>query len=1140
MWNTLYSQTTYTIGTGSSTTTSTPINSLFVYSYSQSIYPASALTAQGMSAGMEITTLRYYVDGSSYGTVNTNNQWDVYMGNTTSTTFGTTSAWLPVASMSQVYSGTVTWTNGGWMTITLANPFIWNGQNLVIAVDENSSGYSYPVYFRYTSGATNSTIYHSSDGTNTSPTSPNVANSRNSNLPNIQLVASLPPPAPIQDPITPSCMTGSALSMVGTPAAGDTWYWQTTATGTSTANNAVNPWTVYANGTYYVRTYTAATNSWSVANSIAVSNFQTAPTPPAPFAGANPACNSTQLATTAPPAGTIYYWQTIPNGSNSANNASIPLDITTSGTYYLAAFEEVTGCWSSTSSQSVVIETALPANPISTFPVVNACSGSSSIQISGQAQGLPVTYKIRKMDSWGDGWNGAYINVLVDGVVVLNNITLSGGSSEDQSFSVTEGSVITTVLINGGSFASEISYQLVNQNNVLVGSVGNQNNQINYTVPMGTYPLTWYDAPTGGNIVGTGSPIETVGSTLITDPATSGTYAFYLAASLGACESAERFLVNVNVTTVNVLLETTDASCNNGNDGSFSLGTISCGTAPFTYDIDNSGTFSTATGGLSAGTHTVVVRDVNGELSAPYTIEIGSASGPSDVIVASYTDESATVSWTATGSETEWNIEWGLPGFTPGTGTSVGSSSSTSTSFMIPGLSSSTEYDIYVSANCGSATTAGDWAGNSVTTECGSVTVPWCEDFEPTTGSFDCWTQLDLNNDGVIAGTGNWTYADWAIWDNEDIDEELATSGVSFATNFNQGQVSADDWLITPRITLTGNEVLKFNYVTFNYPTGFRVLLSTTGKEPADFTETLMAQATYSNITFMDTTVNLSDYNTNVYIAFVRSGTTPTYSGVAIDDVCVLTCVPIAGTDGATSVCRDQGTLDLSSVITSLYDFGQWSNSDLQSFINGTNLNFSNLIDGSYNFDYVVEGACSTDTTVATITIVSPLSAGTDGTLNVCKNQPIGLFNGLTGNVDYGGTWYNAAGVALTGSTFTTGTLQGQQVYTYVVSNGICDADTAQVIVNIGSCNFVGVEDVDMLDNVTVSPNPSTGVFHIEGVKSPEFTYEVVDVNGRVIKGETKITSSVTSVNLSEVETGIYMIRLKGEGSEKLIRLIKQ
>ena len=92
------------------------------------------------------------------------------------------------------------------------------------------------------------------------------------------------------------------------------------------------------------------------------------------------------------------------------------------------------------------------------------------------------------------------------------------------------------------------------------------------------------------------------------------------------------------------------------------------------------------------------------------------------------TDNSVEVSWNANGSETAWIIEYGAPGFVPGTGAEIGTVSVTDTVGTVTGLEGNTDYDFYVSADCG--TTPGDWGTISFTTDCGVYDLPFNETFE--------------------------------------------------------------------------------------------------------------------------------------------------------------------------------------------------------------------------------------------------------------------------------------------------------------------------------------------------------------------------------------------------------------------------
>src|SRR5690606_1793913 len=131
---------------------------------------------------------------------------------------------------------------------------------------------------------------------------------------------------------------------------------------------------------------------------------------------------------------------------------------------------------------------------------------------------------------------------------------------------------------------------------------------------------------------------------------------------------------------------------------------------------------------------------------------IGEAGAPSDAYMEDITDNGGQVSWNSNGSETEWNVEWGLPGFTPGTGNEIGSDIVTDTFAIITGLDGNMNYDVYVSANCGAATTTGAWDMVNWTTDCGVYSIPFVETFEDDSESRVCWQNIQE------VGAEDWTY----------------------------------------------------------------------------------------------------------------------------------------------------------------------------------------------------------------------------------------------------------------------------------------------------------------------------------------------------------------------------------------------
>ena len=103
------------------------------------------------------------------------------------------------------------------------------------------------------------------------------------------------------------------------------------------------------------------------------------------------------------------------------------------------------------------------------------------------------------------------------------------------------------------------------------------------------------------------------------------------------------------------------------------------------YAQCNKGQASTYTNGyvLASFTHTC---------STPTCIK------PIDVTVDNFDNESISISWNDTTSNSLWVVEYGVAGFELGTGTTV---TATAKTYTITGLTPNTTYDIYVYADCG-------------------------------------------------------------------------------------------------------------------------------------------------------------------------------------------------------------------------------------------------------------------------------------------------------------------------------------------------------------------------------------------------------------------------------------------------------
>jgi parallel beta-helix repeat protein len=92
---------------------------------------------------------------------------------------------------------------------------------------------------------------------------------------------------------------------------------------------------------------------------------------------------------------------------------------------------------------------------------------------------LPLSYSslaqcvhtLEMFDSWGDGWNGASVTVFVNGTAVLSNQTIATGYSSTATFTASTGDAITTTW-SSGSYDNECTYNILDGNNVVIGSDG--------------------------------------------------------------------------------------------------------------------------------------------------------------------------------------------------------------------------------------------------------------------------------------------------------------------------------------------------------------------------------------------------------------------------------------------------------------------------------------------------------------------------------------------------------------------------------------------------------------------------------------------------------------------------------------------
>ncbi|TQD39354.1 fibronectin type III domain-containing protein [Haloflavibacter putidus] len=187
--------------------------------------------------------------------------------------------------------------------------------------------------------------------------------------------------------------------------------------------------------------------------------------------------------------------------------------------------------------------------------------------------------------------------------------------------------------------------------------------------------------------------------------------------------------------------------------------------------------------------------------------EAPSCFSPSSLAVSNITDTSADLMWTENGSATEWEILYGEAGFDPATeGTSVMDDDGT-LGITLNGLSSATEYDVYVRAICAPGDESEGTGPIAFETECAVYVPDYLEDF--TTFLPDCWEEAGsgIPTDGPSDfGTGAW------------FSEEFLNTGSNDAAAINLYTTGREEWLISPSFDLSGGTYeLAYTTAVTNY-----------------------------------------------------------------------------------------------------------------------------------------------------------------------------------------------------------------------------------------------------------------------------------------------------------------------------------
>lgn len=394
-------------------------------------------------------------------------------------------------------------------------------------------------------------------------------------------------------------------------------------------------------------------------------------------------------------------------GAGTWTNASDPANATytagasESGTITLTLTPNGGSCPAVPATKTIVVN-ANPSAPISPVNLAICQNGSGNISVNGTLTGTQnVTFNIATEPTEsnvapGNTISTATISALPNGSTItsaaltVNNLTalssswmadvrlgLSGavtysavaGSATNSAGAFNYTSTVSTgISVNTASTTLNLLYWDNVSDNAGVectfGAPKTASLVLNYIYPA---TINWYSAATGGTLLGTGANFNPVGSSVLPNTNTPGTYNFYAAAvNTNGCESS-RVLVTVTITaTPNAgAITGTQTICSNetttfitdGNSG----GTWTSGTLGVATVNVSSGAITPVTAGTSIITYTVIGTGGCSNATATRTVTVNSVPNAPAITVVDNCNGTSTLSTTATGTLAWSNSETTSP-----------------------------------------------------------------------------------------------------------------------------------------------------------------------------------------------------------------------------------------------------------------------------------------------------------------------------------------------------------------------------------------------------------------------------------------------------------------------------------------------
>lgn len=234
--------------------------------------------------------------------------------------------------------------------------------------------------------------------------------------------------------------------------------------------------------------------------------------------------------------------------------------------------------------------------------------------------------------------------------------------------------------------------------------------------------------------------------------------------------------------------------------------------------------------------------------------------------------------------------------------------------------------------------------------------------------------------------------------------------------------------------------------------------------------------------------------------------------------------------------CELQGTETLNVETSGLLAYYKFN----QGVAAGNNTGLTTLIDHTANgyngtlTDFAFSGASSNWVDGSPVLAPETPTVTTQVTLEQNSTaSPLTATSSATGLLWYTEVNGDASAVAPTPNTDMLGETS---FWVSSVNEMGCESERVEIVVTVEETMSVGEEN--MLNGLSIYPNPTNGVLTVSNTLDTEVFTTVYDLNGRLLLSKTLGQNSNT-LDLSNLNTGVYIVKLKTELGEVSKRVLK-